>query len=132
MSKKITSKVNIEKLEFNINMFKDKTILLLGTSGTGKSKIILDIMHTIKDEVPVSYIFCPTNSVNDTFTGIVPDCFISEDVDVDKLENIIKMQEIRMKIYKKCNDKQILTDIAFKLNDSIAVSYTHLTLPTSP
>lgn len=111
--------VKIEPLDFIKDDFINRTTLLLGASETGKTKIILDILHLIKDDVPICYAFSPTNEVNDTFTKIIPKSFIDNDVDVEKLESIIKRQEIRLKIYKRCNNKNILTDIALKLNPSI-------------
>ena len=112
-------KIEIEKLDFKLDYFKDQTILLLGTSGTGKSKIILDIMNLIKDDVPTCYVFSPTNSVNQTFTDIIPNACISEDVNLEQIKSIIELQEKRIKIHDTCNDKQNLTEIAFKLNTSI-------------
>jgi ABC-type dipeptide/oligopeptide/nickel transport system ATPase component len=118
MSRRVT-KIAIEKLNFKIDYFKDQTILLLGTSGTGKSKIILDIMNLIKDDVPTCYVFSPTNSVNHTYTDIIPNACISEDVNLEQIKCIFELQEKRIEIYKMCNDKQTLTEIAYKLNSSI-------------
>ncbi len=121
MSRRISVKkqIQIEKLEFDKKNFLDRSTILLGTSGTGKSKIIMDILHLIKDDVPMCYIFCPTNDVTDAFTGVVPNSCISLTLDVIYLQQIIKMQEERMKIYKLCNDKETLSEIAYKLDDSV-------------
>ena len=112
-------KICIDKLNLDVDLIKNKTTLLLGTSGTGKSKIILDMIYHLKEEIPICYIFCPTNKSNNTFTGLVPDDFIADDVDVETLEAIYKTQEMRNLMYNKCNDKVLLTEIAFKLNTSI-------------
>lgn len=112
-------KKEIEKLDFKVDYFKNRTILLLGASNSGKSRIIIDIMHLLKEEVPICYIFSPTNKVNGTFSGIIPESLIADDVNLECIENIFANQEERIKIYKLCNDKNILIDIAYKLEPSI-------------
>ena len=121
MSRRIIEKkkIAIEKLDFSVNNFLNKTTLLLGMSETGKSKIIIDILHILKEEVPVCYIFCPTNNLTRSFTGIVPESCISTVLEIKHLQGIMKMQEERIKIHKLCNDKETLSNIAYKLDESI-------------
>lgn len=52
-------KTSIDKLDFKIDLFLNKSTLLIGGAGTGKTKIILDIMNLIKNEISTCYVLSP-------------------------------------------------------------------------
>lgn len=87
-----------------IDYFKNRSIILYGPSNSGKSVIITHIMKSIKDSIPNVIVISPTNNVNNTYTGLVPQQLIHDEVDPELINNIYKKQEAGVEIYNNSND----------------------------
>jgi hypothetical protein len=70
----------IPELEMKISNFLLRNIVIYGPSNTGKTVCAKDIMHTLKQEVDQVLVIAPTNTQNDSYTGLVPDQFIHTDI----------------------------------------------------
>ena len=99
-------------------MYKDKIILLYGETGSGKSTILMEILHLLKDKVSMPFVFSPTNFANHDFDGIVPPDHIYNYVDVKKLEDIWDMQEDRSVKYRQAKDLEILKSLFDRISTS--------------
>lgn len=88
----------------SIDYFLNRSIILYGPSNSGKSIIITHIMNLIKDYIPNVIVIAPTNNVNNTYTGLVPQQLIHAAVRPDLIENIYKKQEAGVEIYNNSND----------------------------
>jgi len=96
--------VKVKFLEKDHKYFLNKSTIIYGASGTGKSTIILEILHILKDHVPIIFVFSPTADDNNAFAGIVPDALIYRTVDIKKLEEIYKRQQGATRIYNTVNE----------------------------
>jgi len=91
--------------------FLHKTTILYGSSNTGKSVLIKHIMFLLKDIIPNLIIFNPTNDLNNTYTGIVPELTIYREVDPDILISIYERQREAVEIFNLVNKLTKLKEI---------------------
>ena len=73
--------------------FLNKSIILYGSSGSGKSMIMRDILYILKDHIPNILVIAPTNHLNGSFDGIIPPQLIFPDVTEELIQNIFKRQK---------------------------------------
>ena len=79
------NKFNLEKLvKDSSNKFMNPRIAIIAKSGSGKSWVIRDILHHIKD-IPVGIIIAPTDRMNGFYNEYFPLSFIYHEYN----ENII-------------------------------------------
>lgn len=97
--------------DFNKNSLLNKSIVLYGSRGSGKSIICKDIMYNLSDNIPTVIVFNTTENSNGFFSKIVSKPFIYDKVDLKVLDDIWKRQEYITEIYKKINNVEILTEI---------------------
>lgn len=102
--------------DISIEKLLNKSIIMYGSRGSGKSILCRDIMHMLKDTIPVAIIFNTTEKSNNCFSNMVPKPFLYDKVDLDVLNVIWKRQESITEIYKKVNDEKVLINILKKLN----------------
>lgn len=67
-------------------------ILVVGGRGSGKTTIMLDLCYH-KRHIPDGIAFCGTQESNTAFDGVIPDSFIFEEWDADKVQNVIDRQK---------------------------------------
>lgn len=94
----------------DMNKFLKKTIIMYGDSGSGKTVLLKDILYNLKNFIPNTIVVCPTNKNNNSFTDIIPEILIFDDVDEKQLETILQRQEVLVNnynTYTKRKDKQI-------------------------
>lgn len=113
---------NIPLFSKHYSYFLNKSIILYGSSGSGKSIIMRDIMYTLKDHIPNIVVIAPTNYLNKSFNDIVPSPYIFNDVTEDLIQKIFKRQKVVVKLYNMVNDYNKLETIYNKIaknNDHI-------------
>ena len=110
----------------------DKSILIYGGTGTGKTYIMKHIMNALKDDIENVYVFAPTNDENKSFSKIVPSIYIYNHVSEELLTNLIKIQKNRVK-YKKKSEDYLLMESYFKkyMNDMDKKVYNNITKETT-
>lgn len=85
------------QFEYNLKRFNPRTMdrsracVFIGGSGTGKSSLMTSILHANKD-IPAGIVFSPTESADPHFSKFIPDIFIYDDWDEQKLEDLMIMQ----------------------------------------
>ena len=93
---------------------------MIGSSGSGKTYLLREILFKLKDKVPNCVLFSPTDEQNEDFKGIIPRAAVISNMDggrlVKKLQKIFKRQEEQVAIYNKVNDLDVLKTLARKLS----------------
>lgn len=74
------------------------TILIIGSRGTGKTFLISDLMYYLR-RIPAGMIMTGSEASAEKFSEFFPKSFIFDEVDIEKIENVVKNQ--RMLLRKK-------------------------------
>jgi len=98
-------------IEKRPEIYEDKIILLYGETGSGKTHILVEILHLLKDRISIPLVFSPTNFADSEFDGMIPPECIYDNVDIKKLEDIWNTQGDRTIKYKIANDLCILKSL---------------------
>jgi hypothetical protein len=98
----------------------DKTTLIFGGSGSGKTKIIEEILHLCKDHIPNYIVIAPKTSDKDYRSKLPPRC-ICEDLTKKKLQNIWERQYYFTQVYNKANNIGILEKLFNRTPDRQAL-----------
>jgi len=100
------------------NTIMDRSVLIFGPSGSGKSKIIVDIMATLNNDVDQIIVISPTDPANKTYSGkdVVPTPLIHYKLTDDLLETIWSRQEMFAAVYSRANQKSVLQSLFNRLN----------------
>ena len=111
-------------LEKDYNYYLRKCTLIFGSSGTGKSTIIDEIMYLLKPHIPLCFVIAPTNMSNQAYTGKVPKRFIKDGRDLDKLvtwlEKFVSRQKNTAQLYMIANNLKNLKCLFDKVSDAPA------------
>ena len=102
---------SISTIDRNPANFYLKNIALFGANNTGKTTLLLDIMHQLRDLIPIVYAFTGTPGAYDAIRGIVPDVMISRKLTVEALQKIYARQEDAKTTYDIANNPAILQSI---------------------
>lgn len=113
----------VKFLEKDPKYFLNKSTIIYGASGTGKSTILIEILHILKDHVPNIFVFSPTADDNNGFAGIVPDALIFRNVDIKKLEEIYKRQQGATRIYNTVNEQKGLRTLFEKVANTKTIEF---------
>jgi hypothetical protein len=111
-------------LEKDYNYYLRKCTLIFGSSGTGKSTIIDEIMFLLKPHIPLCFVIAPTNMSNQAYTGKVPKKFIKDGRDLNKLvewlEKFVTRQKHTAQLYMTANNLKNLQSLFDKVSDAPA------------
>ncbi len=91
----------------------DKTTLIFGGTGSGKTTIIEEILYLLKDYVPNFLVIAPRTS-DTAYRQKLPDRCIKEDFTKEKLQKLWNRQYYATQLYNTANDAAILESL-FKL-----------------
>jgi hypothetical protein len=104
----------IPELNMDSHYFLDRSTILFGESGTGKSFLITDILFQLKPFVEQIIVFSPTDRSNHTYDrGIVPLPCIHYTISAQVLEDLWERQEMITSVYTIANKPETL-DKLFK------------------
>lgn len=110
------SKLHI--LPKNPDLFFHKTTLIFGAANSGKSTILEEILFLLKDKIPTIFVFSPTNSSNNAFTGKIPDFCIKNDLDIDWLDTFVSNQKNLTEVATISNKLDILRSLFLRIADN--------------
>jgi hypothetical protein len=85
------------EFEYNLKRFdpstmdKSRACVFIGGSGTGKSSLMTSILHANR-AIPAGIVFSPTEAADPHFSKFIPDIFIYNDWEAEKLEDLMQMQ----------------------------------------
>lgn len=111
----VGSDLKIKFLEKTHKHYLNKSAILFGASGSGKSTILIEILYLLSEYVPIIFVFCPTAEDNNAFEGIVPDALIFKVIDLRQLEEIYKRQQAATRIYHTVNNMDALRSLFAKI-----------------
>jgi hypothetical protein len=102
------------KVDDSKKYFLNVLTILYGPTGSGKSSIILHILNTLRDVVPMGFICSPTNANNGDYNKIMPPQCIYDDLTADLMKKLFIRQTDCIAMYKMVRDITSLKPI-FKL-----------------
>jgi hypothetical protein len=95
----------MQSIDMNYKMVVDKTTVIYGETGTGKSTIIVDILHSLSEHVDQIVVFSPTDNMNKTYgNGLVPLPCIHYTITADKLQAVYDRQEALVATWSRANN----------------------------
>lgn len=106
------------------SMFLNKSIILYGLSGSGKSSIIINILYTLRNHI--SYPFIITKSMasaEKNYIGRVPRGCIKWNLTKQWLEEFIVGQSARTKVYEEVNALHNLKETFDHIDNKLAVDH---------
>ncbi len=105
----------VPRVDDSSMLFLNRLTILYGPSGSGKSSLITHIINTIREDVPVAVVCCPTNDMNGDYNGIFPNSVIHDDMSKELLSNIFERQSNMISMYSHVRDLSILRSIFIKM-----------------
>ena len=94
-----------------LDIIVNKSVIIYGESGTGKTQIIRDIMYRNIDAFFDGVVFCPTNQSNGDYTGYFPKPLIYEEFNLEHITEVYSRQEARTNRYKSANNSEKLEEL---------------------
>lgn len=108
---------DVANFEINHTWFLNKSSLMYGASGSGKSVIIMAALKALKPFIDQIVVFAPTDPSNQTYSKrAVPKPYIHYNVSEKIIEDIWERQEAFTAVYKKANDLTHLGSLFRRLN----------------
>jgi len=98
----------------------NKTTVIYGRTGSGKSTIIDEIMYLCKDFIPTVFVIAPTNSSNNNYTNKIPSDCIKAKLNPKWIEELLARQKNTSDVYQNANDMDTLKLLFNKVNSSSA------------
>lgn len=106
----------IEWFERSPESFVDKTTLVFGGSGSGKTTIIEEILYHCKDHIP-NYIVVAPRTSDSVYREKLPSICLRENLKKDELEKIWKRQFEITQVYNIANKISVLQSLFLKINN---------------
>lgn len=108
--------MSLQELDVNYKLFLDKTTVIYGETGTGKSTIIVDILYELKPHVDQVIVISPMDLSNHTYScGLIPLPCIHYAVTTKLLDDIWERQNALSAVYTKANRLDILQSLFDRL-----------------
>lgn len=104
-------------LEKDPKCYYRRTTLFYGVSDTGKSTLMMQILHALRPYIPNVIVINPTNTSNGTFDGVVPPDCIKSKADIQMLKDILARQKDAVETYNKVNNIKLLAKLFARAND---------------
>jgi energy-coupling factor transporter ATP-binding protein EcfA2 len=97
-------------------LFINMLTIIYGTSGSGKSSILIYLLNILKDKIPIGIVCNPTHKVNKAYNNFPEQC-IYEDVSKELLIKIFERQTQALSMYNLVRDIKILTPLFNIISD---------------
>lgn len=98
----------LPQLEFTYEKFLDRSTILFGASGSGKSVIITDILYQLKPHIDQILVVSPMDKQNHMYDSIVPMPLIHYTITEELLTNLWERQLALVSIYTRANNPETL------------------------
>ncbi len=107
---------SLPEFDINYKYFLDQSALLFGETRTGKSSIVVDILHHLKPHVEQVIVIAPMDQQNHTYDrGIVPPPCIHYSITAELLQNIWDRQNALSVVYTRANRPAVLARLFSRL-----------------
>ncbi len=104
--------MSLEELTISADLFVNKSTVVYGSTGSGKTTMIKDIMKIINDEIPQVICICPSDPQNHSYsehpTPLVPNIYIHTKLSETLLKDIYSRQEVLTVKYGEVNKFEVL------------------------
>jgi Cdc6-like AAA superfamily ATPase len=100
----------------DVDDYLDKTTLIYGGTGSGKTTIIEEILYKVRYMIPAFLVIVPSTSSH-YYTAKLPERCVKEDLTKRKLEQIWQRQSSLTQIYKIANNIKNLARVFEKVAD---------------
>jgi ABC-type glutathione transport system ATPase component len=100
----------IPYLQVDVKNYLDKTTLIFGGSGSGKTTMIEEIMYDARNHIPIYLVIAPITS-SEPYKRKLPHSCIKEDLTKKKIIQIWERQTKITEVYKVANDLNILAQL---------------------
>lgn len=107
--------LEIKLFDKNVNNIVNRSVIFYGTSGTGKTFYIRDLMFLMRDMFTKVFVFSPTNEDKHDFNDLVPNLLIYETFTAKDIKKIYESQQAAASVYNKANKIDILEGIFEKI-----------------
>ncbi len=115
--------MSLPELDINHTYFLDKTTLLFGESGTGKSFVMVDILYQLKPHVDQIIVISPTDRQNHTYDrGTVPIPCIHYTISAQLLDSIWDRQTALSSVYTRATNMTVLKGLYEKIPNNHTAS----------
>jgi hypothetical protein len=102
----------LQERSITYESFIDKTNIIFGESGTGKSTLIGDVVYQLKPQIEQVVVICPTDPMNKTYSGgMVPLPFIHYEISTQLLKTIWDRQEALVNVYNRANNAGVIDQL---------------------
>lgn len=100
------TELNIRKFDLS-KVRGDRAMVLIGASGTGKSHLAASLLHAIHSrfDLQAGIVFCGTHEGDPYWGKHVPESFIFEEFDAEKIEALIALQKRTKSKAEKLREK---------------------------
>lgn len=112
-----------DNIEITANLFLDKSTILYGQSGSGKTTIITDILWHLNKHIKQIIVFSPTDPVNRAYSGtwggesgVVPKPLIHYSISDAIIMKLWARQEMFAAVYSRANQITVVEKLFRKLN----------------
>lgn len=112
----------VPRVDDDRKYFLNVLTILYGPSGSGKSSIIMHILNTIRDVVPMGIVCCPTNASNGDYDKIIPAECIYDDLTADLMKKIFIRQSNVLAMYNMVRDIEIIKPLFKLISDDVATA----------
>lgn len=103
-------RLKIQKFDPETQLKEHRICLMIGRRGTGKTKLIEDIMYRIKDRMDMGLCMTPTEETAGMLRKHVPDAWIFDGFQTSRLEQMIAMQRANHAAGKRPRSLFLITD----------------------
>jgi hypothetical protein len=114
----ITKDIKVHFLEKDVKYYLNQNMILFGASDSGKTTVLLEILHMLKKHIPLIFVFSLTAKENESFKGIVPDHVVRTDIDINALNSIWKRQKNATRTYNKANNINALQSLFRRVSNN--------------
>lgn len=98
----------IPRVDDSKKYFLNVLTILFGPSGSGKSSIIMHILNTLRDVVPMGIVCCPTSVANGDYDNVIPPECVYDDLTAELMKKIFTRQSNVITMYNMVRDIDLL------------------------
>lgn len=110
----------VKYLEKVPEKFVNKTIVIYGKRGTGKTVLVEDILYICRDSFSIVFIISGSNvSTDESFIGKVPNTCIKNGVTSEWLDKLMQSQTVRSHLYKTSQNIENLKHVFDFIDDHV-------------
>lgn len=115
------NEIPIKNLDRNLANHLDRTTIVYGKTGSGKSYFIRDILHLIQHHIPNVLLITPQSTYEKDYKDIIPEKCVKHDLTRNLMELIWKRQSNVTEIYTMRENLTTIQGLFMRCNDRDAV-----------